>query len=75
MARMKQVLSEVDAKKSMIKKLKEDLGRAEMIIIQLQGRESQLQEKLDSTKREVKKMRNELLQVSGNYCIFDNYSY
>ena len=69
---MRQVLSEVEAKKSMIKKLREDLGRAEISIIQSQGRESQLQDKLDIAKREVTKMRKELLQVSGNFYIFVN---
>ena len=65
--RMRQILSEVDAKKSMIKKLKEDLDKAEMKIIESQGRESRLENQLDIAKREVRKMRNELVQVPGMF--------
>ena len=64
---MKQVLTEVDAKKSIIKKLRDDLDQAEVAIAESQKRENRLEDQLDLAKREVRRMRNELLQISGKF--------
>ena len=67
---MRQILGEMDAKKSMMRKLREDLDNAEMTLIQSKGRESRLEDQLDVAKREVKKIRHELNQTAGKYFIF-----
>ena len=64
---MKQVLTEVDSKKSIIKKLRDDLDQAEVAIAESQTRENRLEDQLDLAKREVRRMRNELLQISGKF--------
>ena len=67
---MRQILGEMDAKKSMMRKLREDLDNAEMTLIQSKGRELRLEDQLDVAKREVKKIRHELKQTAGKYFIF-----
>ena len=65
--RMKQVLTEVDSKELIIKKLRDDLDQAEVAIAESQKRENRLEDQLDLAKREVRRMRNELLQISGKF--------
>ena len=62
---MQQMLGELDARKSMIKKLRNDLEHAEMTLKQSRGRESLLEDELVAAEGEIKKIGDELNHVSG----------
>ena len=62
---MKQAQDEINARKTVIKKLQADLDHAQMTLTESQVKETQLQEELEAAKRQLKKATNELHHAMG----------
>lgn len=63
--RLQEALRETDAKRSMVRALKENLNKTELTLMQSRERESQLEDQLNNAQREMKKISQELNQVAG----------
>ena len=72
---MRKVLCEIEAKNSLVKKLKEDLAKAEVTLMETQRRESEMEDHLETANREVKQLTLESSKYKGDnnftYCPYE----